>query len=286
MNPFLVASDLSPRSELAFARAVQLAQASGGPVRVLFVVDDALPGPVAQRLERDGEDHIRRRFLPQAAAAQVEATVAIRHGRASDAILAEAEAIDAGVILLGLHRQDEKRDLFLGSTAWRVLHDSRRPVLQVKHPVAGPYRRVLAAIDLTPAAEAALGLASRLSPAAEFSAVHAFRVPFVGGLPTHEELRETAERHRAAVEQRIADALRSLSTEGVKRPVAVHAQVQPGDVIEVIRRECDRIKPDLLVVGTRGRAGIENDFHKSIAESLLRGPPCDIAAVAADLARG
>jgi len=62
--------------------------------------------------------------------------------------------------------------------------------------------------------------------------------------------------------------------------------VQPGDVIEVIRRECDRIKPDLLVVGTRGRAGIENDFHKSIAESLLRGPPCDIAAVAADLARG
>ncbi|MBX6366698.1 MAG: universal stress protein [Rhodospirillales bacterium] len=286
MNPILVASDLSPRSELAFARAVQLAQGSGGSVRVLFVVDDALPGPVARRLEREGLDHIRRQLLPQATAAQVEATVAVRHGRASDAILAEAEAIDAGLILLGIHRQDEKRDLFLGSTAWRVLRDSQRPVLQVKHPVAGPYRRVLVAIDLTPAAEAALGLACRLSAAAEFSAVHAFRVPFVGALPTYEELRETAERHRAAIEQRIADALRSLSTEGVERPVAVHAQVQPGDVIEVIRRECDRVKPDLLVVATRGRVGVEDAFYKSIAESLLRGPPCDIAAVAADGARG
>lgn len=286
MSPILVATDLSPRSELAFARAVQLAQGSAHPIRVLFVVDDALPRPIAERLAREGEAFIAQRLLPVAAQAGVEATVAIRPGRASEAILAEAETTSAELIVLGTHRHDESRDLFLGSTAWRVLRHARSPVLQVKHPVEGPYRRVLAAIDLTPAAEAALGVACSLSAAAEFSAVHAFRVPFVGVLPSREDLQETAERHRAAVEQRIAVALRSPSRAEGERPVAVHADIQEGDVIAVIRRECDRVKPDLLVIGTRGRAGVEDAFHKSIAEHLLRSPPCDIAAVAADEAGG
>jgi nucleotide-binding universal stress UspA family protein len=281
MSPLLVATDLSPRSELAFARALQLARGGGDPVHLLFVVDDALPPAVGERLRREGEALIGQQLLPRAAAAGVETTLAVRSGRAAESILAEADAVGAGLVLLGAHRRDDARDMFLGSTAWRVLRDARRPVLQVRDPVTGPYQRVLAALDLTPAADAALRLACRLAPTRQLSAVHAFRVPFVGTLPSHEERQETAERHRAAVEQRIAATLGALSPGGGERPVAVHAEVHGGDVIEVIRRECDRVRPDLLVIGTRGRAGVEDAFHKSIAESLLRGPPCDVAAVAA-----
>jgi nucleotide-binding universal stress UspA family protein len=281
MSPLLVATDLSPRSELAFERALQLARGTGSRVHLLFVLDDALPPAVAARLQRECEALVAQRMLPRAAAAGVEASLAVRPGRGAQTILSEADALDAGLILMGVHRREEARDMFLGSTAWRVLRDARRPVLQVRDPPAAPYQRVLAALDLTPAADAALRLACRLAPRVPLSAVHAFQVPFVGALPSREAREEGAERHRAALEQKIAAALRTLSP-GSEGPLAVHAEVQAGDVIEVIRRECDRVRPDLLVIGTRGRAGIEEAFHKSIAESLLRGPPCDVAAVAAD----
>lgn len=279
MSQILVATDLSPRSELAFGRALQLASQEQASVRLLFVIDDALPASVVEGLRQESENLIAHQLLPRAAQARIEATVAVRPGRPFEAILGEADAVNAVLIVLGTHRQDETRDLFVGSTAWRVLRESRRPVLQVKNPASGPYRRVLAAIDFTAASQEALLLACRFSAGADFSAVHAFRVPFVDTLPSYEVRQEASDRLRLEMEEKIGETLRSLSPPD--HPFAIHAEVQAGDVLEVIRRECDRVRPDLLVIGTRGRAGAAEAFHKSIAESLLRRPPCDIAAVAA-----
>jgi nucleotide-binding universal stress UspA family protein len=45
---------------------------------------------------------------------------------------------------------------------------------------------------------------------------------------------------------------------------------------EVIRRELERLRPDLLVVGTHGRTGVSHALLGSVAEHLLSNPPCDV----------
>lgn len=281
MKPILVATDLSPRAEAAFERALQLARQHATAVRLVFVTDDALPGDVAERLAREAKDLIRRQLFPRAHDAGIEATLAVRTGRAFEGILSEAEAVDASLVVLGAHRHQELRDLFTGSTAWRVLREARRPVLQVKHAATGPYRRIMAAVDFTPASRDALRLACRLAANGELSAVHAFQVPFVCFPASAEARREAGDRYRAEMESAIAETLAGVAPRDGDRPVIIHAEVHAGDVIEVVRRSCDRLRPDLLVIGTRGEAGLGEAFHKSIAEALLRRPPCDVAAVPA-----
>ena len=57
--------------------------------------------------------------------------------------------------------------------------------------------------------------------------------------------------------------------------------VQEGMVREVLQRQIGRQKPDLLVIGTHGRTGVAHAFLGSVAEELLREPPCDVLAVKA-----
>lgn len=57
--------------------------------------------------------------------------------------------------------------------------------------------------------------------------------------------------------------------------------VQEGMVREVIQRQTGRQKPDLLVIGTHGRTGVAHAFLGSVAEDLLKDPPCDVLAVKA-----
>jgi nucleotide-binding universal stress UspA family protein len=55
--------------------------------------------------------------------------------------------------------------------------------------------------------------------------------------------------------------------------------MQEGPVREVIHRRVELLKSDLLVIGTRGRAGAAHASLGSVAGDLLRDPPCDVLAV-------
>ncbi len=48
MKRLLIATDLSPRSERALARGLRLARQHGAELRVLHVVNDALPAYLAE----------------------------------------------------------------------------------------------------------------------------------------------------------------------------------------------------------------------------------------------
>jgi nucleotide-binding universal stress UspA family protein len=54
-----------------------------------------------------------------------------------------------------------------------------------------------------------------------------------------------------------------------------------GRAPEVIRAEVERLRPDLLIVGTHGRTGVPHAIIGSVAEDLLSAPPCDVMAVKA-----
>jgi nucleotide-binding universal stress UspA family protein len=55
--------------------------------------------------------------------------------------------------------------------------------------------------------------------------------------------------------------------------------MQEGGVREVITARVQQTTPDLLVIGTHGKSGLAHAFLGSVAEELLRSPPCDVLTV-------
>ena len=93
-----------------------------------------------------------------------------------------ARNIGAELIVLGRHGRRPVRDMFIGTTAERVIRKGDVPVLAVNLKPARPYRRPLIATDLEDSAPRVFGLALRiLEPTVKaVHIVHAFNVPFEG----------------------------------------------------------------------------------------------------------
>jgi nucleotide-binding universal stress UspA family protein len=147
----LCATDLSEFGNQAVPFAFAIG-APGGRVTLLTVLETrSVPSPL---LPRYGDKHASPGELDareSAATAQLEALARaaagtrgsayeVRVARAAhvaDAILTEAERIDAGAICLATHSRSGLAELILGSTAHEVLHRAGRPVVLIPAPVAG-----------------------------------------------------------------------------------------------------------------------------------------------------
>jgi len=78
------------------------------------------------------------------------------------------------------------------------------------------------------------------------------------------------------------DANRQLQTfklRADKKHIAVHTTVVIGDVDTEIRRSITAGKPDLVVVGTRGRRGFERWVLGSVTEKLMRHCPVPLLVI-------
>ncbi|MDZ7809637.1 MAG: universal stress protein [Arhodomonas sp.] len=106
--------------------------------------------------------------------------VAVLTGTVTHAIRDYMESIDADLGVLGASGRGLARQLWLGSTAERVLRRCRRPLLVTKTPPARSYRRILVPVDFSRASRVAVDWASAVAPEAELVVLHAFEVPFEG----------------------------------------------------------------------------------------------------------
>lgn len=279
MKRLLMATDLSARSDRALQRAATLAGALGAKLDVVTVVDDSLPRPVRDRHEEAARTAIDLQIRALPGAHDAIASVQILSGEDFIAILGYAESIKADLIVLGIHRHST-RMLFRGTTAERVIRFGRLPVLVVRDPVAQPYRRVLVGADLSLHSKRALELAVKIAPDAEFRLVHAADVPFKS-LLNEETVLEITETERLRVAELLDQSLREFAS-----PVSQVAQyweivAEEGLPQDVIRRQSEAFRPDLIALGTHGRSGIANAVLGSVAEELLSDAPTDVLAAKA-----
>lgn len=282
MKTFLFATDLSARSDRAFGRALALAEEHAARLLILHVVDEEQRPTVVQHLI----DEARRAIEDDLAAAPAppktaKVEVRVEAGRDFAAIVRLAEEAAAQLIILGSHRTDTLLDLFRGTTAERVIREARAPVLLVKAPCRHPYGTVLVAVDFSVYSRRALEVAAGLLPAASFHLLHAFRVPFSGFISSRDTRDQLRDEHLQQLSDLIEEELNSLARRKLPLPRTVEKIVREGEVQPVIREEVERLKPDLLVVGTHGRTGVSHALLGSVAEAMLRTPPCDVLAVKA-----
>ncbi len=182
VDRIIVGTDFTSLSQTAFEAAVRAARLWGAELHILHAHEEDL-----YLRGRDGGEDMKgfvdeltsRRSgwldtLKEAAQGAVT-----RRGAASDAILAYADAIDAGLIVLGMGGGGGLKRLLTGSTARRVLRRSERPVMTVSAQAfvapattrpgepaspaeAGTFRHILYPTDLTAVSRDGLAAAVQL----------------------------------------------------------------------------------------------------------------------------
>ena len=274
MKHILMATDLSARSDRALQRAVALALRRGASLEVMHVVDDTLPPTIIELQKAAARTLIERLLAAIPDSTGVKTAIEIVPGCAHNAILQRAATIAADLIVLGITRYGIN-ELFRGTTAERIVRLGQYPVLLVKEPAIENYRRVLMASDGSPAALRAMACAIDMVQDAEFFLLHAIHVPFKGllGSEAQQSIRtEQVERFGQTLEDEFQAQVEKVGIAPPKRTIVV----EEGEIHDVIRAQITRLKPDLLALGTHGRAGLRHLLVGSVAADMLSDPPVDV----------
>ncbi|MBX3726614.1 MAG: universal stress protein [Xanthomonadales bacterium] len=285
----LAATDFSADGELALERALHLAPATAsGTVTALHVVE---AGPLsvlrsllgepgeAERLARDGATQRLHASLSalSALAAQSGAKVRpeVRVGRLLPEVLDAAAGDD--LLVVGARGHHALRRSLGGSTPARLARAGRQAVLVVRRPVAGPYSKVLAALDLSDAAARILA-AARWVAGQGIQAVHALDFT-LGVAMAHAGVKRDAiewHRQRALAEARLA-LVQKVAAAGFGDEV--ESVVHEGYPTSVLMAQIEASDADLLVLGKQGGSALDALFLGSVSNHLLAEAPCDVLIV-------
>jgi nucleotide-binding universal stress UspA family protein len=269
----LVATDLTERSELAIRRALQLQQQMDATLVLIHVIEPGLMGDLAARRRLDAEAFLDQRIANLAAEMRSSCSRKVAVGDAFNAIDCEAQVQGAGLIVLGEPGKYRYADLFMGTTAERVVRTSPIPVLMVKTATEGPYRRVLVTFDLSDGARRALATSLAIAPTAEVRIVHAWRPPIATLAQQHvlpDAVRKENEEIRASIE-RVA---RGAAAELPEQHRVLNVDMVEDNPYAVLRSESGW--PDLLAMGTHARNRLATDMIGSLARHMLAEAPCDV----------
>jgi nucleotide-binding universal stress UspA family protein len=281
LSRILVATDFSPRSDRALLRGVVLARETATKLLLTHVVDDDQPDRLI-----DVERREAAALLDELASAvknrdEIDVATQVTLGDAFHGIVTMAEKSGVDLVILGPHRRQILRDIFVGTTAERVLRTCRTPVLLANGVPAGPYRKVLIATDFSDssyvAAEAAkqLGLLSGV----EILVVHIME-PFDGGPITRAtmSISEARDKEVELIERLTLEATqfaRKLDIIAASRAIKLDA----SSTAKAINKYAKEMKADVIVVGTRAREGVEKWLLGSVAEGVLGSADVDVLAV-------
>jgi universal stress protein E len=288
MERILAATDFSTRSQRASRQAGLLARQTGAQLTLLHVVDEDQPAHLIQ-LERGEAEAILNEQVGSVAELQgIECRIVVMTGDAFDAILRTAESVSANLLVMGTHRKQLLRDIFVGTTIERVVRTGPCPVLMVNKEAAHSYSRVLAAVDMSDISAHAVRSARALgfSEYAHLTVVHAFEALAKGKLFMADVPKERIDDYVAQERQRASAELATFLQSQEVGGGVWSRRVEEGEPLRIISAVATEIDADLLVIGTHGRTGIAKVLLGSVAEQVLRTLNVDILAVPPVAARG
>lgn len=281
MPRLLIATDFSTRSDRALRRACLLAKSLPATMALVHVIDADRPAALVDAERRAAEGLLVAMQGSLREVDGIDCETRLVEGEPFDGIASAAAESGADLVVIGPHRRQLLRDVFVGTTAERTVRTSRRPVLMCNAVPAERYRRIVVAVDLSETsadavrAVCALGLDrdTAVSVLHIFDALGAdlrLRAPGLS-LPA----RDLVDEAREQAQQDVAQFLLQHRLPSV--PIAL--DLNDGGAGDVIRAAAARQGADLLVLGTRGRRGIGEQMLGSVAESVLRNASVDVLVV-------
>lgn len=290
LRRIVAATDFSPFSERAVQRAARIAKQHQAEMHLLHVVRplDLYPGLTLTpdefgHSDQDLQQAEQTRLDVLAAALSKQFGIRIhpvtRLGRAHTEIAAYAQEVSADLMVSGSRGESTLMDLFLGSTASRLLRVAACPVLIVKKPADEAYRKVLAAVDFSPVSAAVVSHAISLADGAQVEALH------VLGSEVEQRLRKAKfvrvditdwlTRLRADAEKQL-DALLGP----VEKGAPVGRLVQPGFPPAAICQCIEEGHVDLVVLGRHGYGGgLQDWLLGSVSKDVAYAAACDVLLI-------
>jgi nucleotide-binding universal stress UspA family protein len=267
-NLVAVGVDFTRGSNIALARAKQIAQSTGAKLATVHVVTeaDAPPPPTGEwhaTPAPQSEDAIiaaaqiaERRLVAEHGGPGVASVV--QTGKPHEALARWAERNGARLLVLGVHAPLATHEsFFLGSTSERALRVGSTPVLLARTESTKPYGRILVPVDLGDMSLALLRLVATTFPDAAYDLVHFLR-------PTTSHEVTSKERHDS-----FAASLAGLALTAGLSPVRTRVRVFVADAREGVLGEIKARRPDLVAMGTHARTGVARVVIGSVADYVI-----------------
>jgi nucleotide-binding universal stress UspA family protein len=286
-NPSIVVGvDFSEDSAAAVGRAALLAEQFEGRLRLLHVLspddlqpvmaDPALRPVMEERLLAFARRRLEGLLAPLPERVRQHATVAVAVGEVHEECVAAARTAD--LLVVGPRGTNPLRNLFIGSTADRLLRSSPCPVLVVKRSPTGPYASAVLPLDGPERAQDALAAAARWAPHAALVGVHAMRVPMESTLRLAGADEDAIARVRARARQEAAGRFAGLEPP-TEPPGRWRLALAEGDPTPVILDVATAATADLVVIGRQGRAPWHEFLLGSVTRRVLATADCDVLVV-------
>lgn len=280
LHTLLAATDLSAPARHAAQRAALLARETGARLELAHVLEQAALDELRRWFGAEAET-LQARIREQAreALAQLAADIGaplgvsagehLLEGAVLERIAAEADRLDASLLIVGARGAGFMRHWLLGATAERLLRKTRRPILVVKQPARDAYRSVLVPVDFSTWSQAAMRLAQAVAPRAEIVLLHTCEAPFesklrFAGVPEETIRRYRAEARRAALPRLHQAAAEAGLAEADWRAIVVH-----GDAALCILEQEEEQGADLIVLGKHGAGMTEELLLGSVTKHVL-----------------
>ncbi|HTE14637.1 MAG TPA: universal stress protein [Burkholderiales bacterium] len=279
MRKILVATDFSERSNRALRRAQLLTQEHDVHLTMLHVVDDDRPERLVAAEAAAARELLDTTIASMFRDVQCEAKVV--PGDPFDGIAKVATASAVDLIVMGAHRKQLLRDIFVGTSIERVARLRVAPVLMVNTEPTDRYQRSLVAVDLSEYSTHALQMARTLGvlPRSQVMVVHAFEVLAKGKMSYASVSPDTIAQHIAEIANDSKSALLGFldALDGEREQYVTRVKEgRPADVIIDIANE---EQADVVVMGAHGRTGILKMLLGSVTEEIMQRLDRDILVV-------
>lgn len=273
-RPILLATDLSSRCDRAFERACALAAARGVTLHVVTAVEGDFHQPSWRSSERQALAKMRADVTEALGNRSLSWEPVVVPGRPRQVIVETARRIGAGLIVVGVARNELLGRASPGKTVETLIREAPAPVLVVRRRAVTAYRQVLLPTDYSHAAELALIRAAAMFPEAQFILLHGYRVPFAGFL---DEGADQPEFKALALEEQ-SDFISRVEAATGQRGRFV-GLVEYGGSEELVVDFVGSNPADLLVIGAHDHGGILGALSVDVAGRLLMAVRCDVLVV-------
>lgn len=284
----LAATDFSTPARHALERAALLAQAHpDARLTLAHVVSSTALDSLRRLLSQDAVglearllEHAERTLtglathLAASHACMIDTV--LKQGSAPTALVELAEEQQTNLLVMGARGAHFVRERLLGSTTERVLRISRRPLLAVKQRPHSPYRRILAPVDFSEHAAAAINAAHAWLPDADIVLLHAFEVEMESTLHlagvTDSQIHQYRIQARDAAQQAMDAFIDQLQ---VPENRLSRQFVHGSATLRILEHE-QMMDADLIVMGKHGQSALEELLLGSVTQHVLAYSSSDV----------
>jgi nucleotide-binding universal stress UspA family protein len=280
LENILFATDFSASAETAKLYVQALAERYQSRVRVMHVIDlsAALNAPDAglsiDVFRRSGGETLSR-LKSDLTSERIDVKTVLCEAMNPAAEILEAAHDGSSLLVIGTRGHKGLARLVLGSTAEQLIHQARCPILTIGPGVRPPdlpvsFQRIVYATDFSP--EAAKAFVFALSFAQDFGShlylCHVLPEPASADRMDDHELNA-----------RFTGALQSLVPDVAREFCEPECVLEHGVAADGILLLAQRLKADLIVLGTRKSSHWFDNFKIGVAFQVICGSHCPVLTV-------